>query len=98
MEEISSPKKKRLIGELIKGRDSTKKLQNLLRQKIYNDGVLANDLVAKILGSFSDSLSTLNSLGPGELSRFSACCNDRALDSDESEKKPKDRRGCYKRR
>ena len=99
MEEISSPNKKRLIGELIKGRDSTKKLQNLLRRKIDNDGVLANDLVAKILGSFSNSLSTLSSLGPGELSRFSACCNDRALDnSDESEKKPKDRRGCYKRR
>jgi hypothetical protein len=98
MEEISSPNKKRLIGELIKGRDSTKKLQNLLRRKNDNDGVLANDLVAKILGSFSNSLSTLSSLGPGELSRLSACCNDRALDSDESEKKPKDRRGCYKRR
>lgn len=101
MEEISisSPNKKRLIGELIKGRDSTKKLQNLLRQKIDNDEVLANDLVVKILGSFSNSLSTLSSLSPGELSRFSACCNDRGLDhSDENEKKPKDRRGCYKRR
>nr|BAA87069.2 elicitor-induced DNA-binding protein homolog [Matricaria chamomilla] len=99
MEYISSSNKNIWIGELIKGRDSTKKLQNLLPRKIYNDGVLANDLVVKILGSFSNTLSTLSSLGPGELSPvISPCCNDRALDSDEIEKKPKDRRGCYKRR
>ncbi|GKE23721.1 hypothetical protein Tco_1435233 [Tanacetum coccineum] len=102
MEDISSSNKKRLIGELIKGRDCTKKLQNLLRRKIYNDGVLANDLVVKILGSFSHTLSTLSSLGPGELSPVSACSGDRARVSDESEMKSKpvvkDRRGCYKRR
>nr|GEY03239.1 probable WRKY transcription factor 70 [Tanacetum cinerariifolium] len=102
MEDISSSNKKRLIGELIKGRDSTKRLQNLLRRKIYNDGVLANDLLVKILGSFSNTLSTLSSLGPGELSPVSACSGDRARVSDESEVKSKpivkDRRGCYKRR
>lgn len=111
MMETSSPNNKRLIGELIKGRDSTKKLQNLLRRRTEDDGsVSAEDLVMKILGSFSDSLSVLTSCNSGESCLVSAtttymgsaCSGDRALDSGESEKKPapavKDRRGCYKRR
>ncbi|KAL7584487.1 probable WRKY transcription factor 70 [Lactuca sativa] len=111
MEETSSPNKKRLIAELIKGRDSTKKLQNLLRRKVDDDdgSVSADDLVMKILGSFSDSLSVLSSCGsavlcPVPVSMYvgSSCSGDRTCDSGESEKKPapavKDRRGCYKRR
>ncbi|KAI3751187.1 hypothetical protein L2E82_22234 [Cichorium intybus] len=110
MEETASSNKKILIEELIKGRDSTKKLQNLLRQKIDDDGsVSADDLVMKILGSFSDSLSVLSACASGVLcpipvSKYvsSACSDDRTCDSGESEKKPapvvKDRRGCYKRR
>ncbi|KAL4556972.1 hypothetical protein LXL04_035142 [Taraxacum kok-saghyz] len=110
MEETSSPNKKRLMAELIRGRDSTKKLQNLLRRKINDDGsVSADDLVMKILGSFSDSLSVLSSCGSGvpcpiPVSTYvgSACSGDGTCDSGESEKKPatvvKDRRGCYKRR
>lgn len=111
MEETSSPNKKRLIQELIyNGIDSTKKLQNLLRRKTDDDGsVSADDLVMKILGSFSDSLSVLSSCGSGVLCPIpvsayvgSACSGDRTCDSGESEKKPapvvKDRRGCYKRR
>ena len=113
MMETSSPNNKRLIGELIEGRDSTKKLQNLLRRKTQNDGsVSAEDLVMKILRSFSDSLSVLTSCTSGESYQVSAtttyvgspCSGDRTLDSGESKKKPKpapvvkDRRGCYKRR
>lgn len=98
MEDISSSNKKRLMGELIEGRDCTKKLHNLLRRKIYNDGVLANDLVVKILGSFSNTLSTLSSLVPGELSPVPACSNDSASDETKSKPVVKDRRGCYKRR
>ncbi|KAI3757770.1 hypothetical protein L6452_05313 [Arctium lappa] len=105
--ETSSPNNKRLIGELIRGRDSTKKLQNLLRRKTEDDGtVSAEDLVMKILGSFSDSLSVLTSCTSGESPTTtyvgSACSGDRTLDSGESQKNPapvvKDRRGCYKRR
>ncbi|KAI3751189.1 hypothetical protein L2E82_22236 [Cichorium intybus] len=110
MEETSSSNNKRLIEELIKGRDYTKKLQYLLRQKVDDNGsVSAADLVMKILGSFSDSLSVLSSCGSGVLCPVpvstyvsSACSDDRTCESGESEKKPapvvKGRRGCYKRR
>ncbi|KAJ9546213.1 hypothetical protein OSB04_025920 [Centaurea solstitialis] len=59
----------------------------------------AEDLVIKILRSFSDSLSVLNS---GDSYPVSACSGDRKLDSGDSKKNPapvvKDRRGCHKRR
>ncbi|KAJ9546209.1 hypothetical protein OSB04_025916 [Centaurea solstitialis] len=102
MMESSSPNNKRLIGELIKGRDSTQKLLNLLRRKTENDS--AEDLVVNILRSFSDSLSVLNSCNSGDSYAGSACSGDRTLDSGDSNKKPapapvvKERRGCYKRR
>ncbi|KAJ0525683.1 putative transcription factor WRKY family [Helianthus annuus] len=104
MEEASTPYKKRLICELIRGRDSTKKLQNLLRRKVVDGGPeSAEDLVMKILGSFSDSLSTLTSWNSGELCPVPApatSSDGRTWNSGQSEKKPavKDRRGCYKRR
>lgn len=108
MEVISSPNKERLISELIKGIDSTKKLQNLLRKKIDGDdgSVSTQDLVMKILESFSISLLELNSgelcLIPDTTYTGSVCSDDRTWDSGESEKKyvpaVKDRRGCYKRR
>ncbi|KAJ9546212.1 hypothetical protein OSB04_025919 [Centaurea solstitialis] len=105
MESSSSPNyKKALIRELIKGRDSTKKLLNLLRRNNLNDS--AEDLVVKILRSFSDSLSVLNSCNSGDSYPVSACSGDRRFDSGQSKRKPapapapvvKDRRGCYKRR
>nr|WCL15228.1 WRKY6532 [Atractylodes chinensis] len=101
MAETASPNKKRLIGELIRGRDSTKKLQNLLRR--HDGSVSAQDLVMQILGSFSDSLSVLSFSDSCPLSATtflgSPCSDDRTLDSAKTEKKPvKDRRGCYKRR
>ncbi|KAI3791871.1 hypothetical protein L2E82_05735 [Cichorium intybus] len=95
MEETSSSNKKILIKELIKDRDSTKKLQNLLRQKINDDGLVsADELVMKILRSFSNSLSMLSSYGPQVLCLImmstyvgSTCSDDRTCDSGESEKK-----------
>ncbi|KAJ9546210.1 hypothetical protein OSB04_025917 [Centaurea solstitialis] len=99
MMESLSPNNKRLIGELIKGRDSTHKLLNLLRRNNHNDS--AEDLIMKILRSFSDSLSMLTS---GDSYPVSACSGDRRFDSGQSKRKPapapvvKDRRGCYKRR
>ncbi|KAJ9546211.1 hypothetical protein OSB04_025918 [Centaurea solstitialis] len=101
MESSSSPNyNKALIGELKKGRDYTKKLQNLLRRNNHNDS--AEDLVVKILRSFSDSLSMLTCCTSGDSYSVSACSSDRILDSGESKKKPapvvKDRRGCYTRR
>ncbi|KAI3705695.1 hypothetical protein L1987_75936 [Smallanthus sonchifolius] len=38
MEETSTPNKKRLISQLIRGRDCTKKLQNLLHRRVVDDG------------------------------------------------------------
>ncbi|XP_076953646.1 putative WRKY transcription factor 70 [Bidens hawaiensis] len=106
MEETLTPNKKRLISELIKGRDCTKQLQNLLvHQRVVDGGpVSAEDLLMTIIGSFSNSLSTLSSgelcVAPKTAYLGSACSGERTLDLGESEKKPavKDRRGCYKRR
>ncbi|MFS7969003.1 putative transcription factor WRKY family [Helianthus anomalus] len=104
MEEASTPYKKRLISELIRGRDCTKKLQNLLRRKVVHGGPeSAEDLMMKILGSFSNSLSMLSSWNSGELCPApvpTTSSDGRTWESGESEKTPavKDRRGCYKRR
>ncbi|XP_076903714.1 putative WRKY transcription factor 70 [Bidens hawaiensis] len=109
MEESLTPNKKRLISELTKGRDCTKQLQNLLiHQRVVDGGpVSAQDLMMKIIGSFSNSLSTLSSgeLYPARATTKteyvgSGFSDDRTLDLGESEKKPgvRDRRGCYKRR
>ncbi|XP_071732246.1 probable WRKY transcription factor 54 [Rutidosis leptorrhynchoides] len=104
MEKTITSNKKRLIGELIRGRDCTRKLQNLLRQRMVNDDSSStNDLVMNILGSFSNSLLELSSWGSDPVIGSGAVrLNVRALDLKESEKKPlpvvKERRGCYKRR
>ncbi|KAL2549935.1 putative WRKY transcription factor 70 [Forsythia ovata] len=90
-------KRKRLIGELVKGKKIGAQLQTLLKN---NGSVSAEDLAVKILRSFTETLSVLSSnetsqiYGDGGDTGASAC-------SEESEKKParvKDRRGCYKRR
>ncbi|KAI7729368.1 hypothetical protein M8C21_007780 [Ambrosia artemisiifolia] len=110
MEQTSTPNKKRLIDELIKGRDSTKKLQNLLQRRVVDDGsVSTKDLVMNIVGSFSNSILELSSCGSGGLSPAattyvgSACSAEPTWELGEPDVKPmpaviKNRRGCYKRR
>lgn len=101
--------KKSLNETLVSGRDSAKKLQDLLRRRVFNDGsVSVDDLVMEILGSFSDGLLLLSSCESGEFSSVPAsphvgltCADDKIL-AVKTGKKPaptvKERRGCYKRR
>ncbi|KAL2526847.1 putative WRKY transcription factor 70 [Abeliophyllum distichum] len=92
-------KRKRLIGELVKGKKIAAQLQTLLHKPLKNNGsVSAEDLTAKILRSFTETLSVLSSNETSQIyggdTAVSAC-------SEESENKPagvKDLRGCYKRR
>ncbi|XP_076953639.1 putative WRKY transcription factor 70 [Bidens hawaiensis] len=96
MEETSTPNMKRLISELIKGRDCTKQLQYLLMHpRVVDDideTVSADDLMIKIIGSFSDNLSMLSSW---ETANYASSSGERG-----KKKSPavKERRGCYKRR
>ncbi|KAL8247864.1 hypothetical protein R6Q59_009080 [Mikania micrantha] len=96
-----------LIENLIRGRDSTKKLQALLRRKVNLDqsSVSAADLLTEILGSFSSGISMLKSSVSGETSGFPASPQSALVDQMpevHARKKPapanKQRRGCYKRR
>ncbi|KAI3793147.1 hypothetical protein L1987_35762 [Smallanthus sonchifolius] len=98
-----------LMETLIRGLDSTKKLQNLLRRKVNLDGpISAEDLLNEILRSFSGGISMLNSSVSGETYGFPATPHmglaspvDR-IPEVHTRKKPapavKERRGCYKRR
>ncbi|KAI3793149.1 hypothetical protein L1987_35764 [Smallanthus sonchifolius] len=106
--------KKELVETLTKGRNSAKKLQNLLRQKVKDDGLVSvDDLVKEISQSFYGCLSVLNSCNSGEISRVpvsahlnSACSGDQTPEvySGNTGKNitpalaQKGRRGCYKRR
>ncbi|KAI3793150.1 hypothetical protein L1987_35765 [Smallanthus sonchifolius] len=103
--------KKELVETLTKGRNSAKKLQNLLRQEVHehDDGLVSvDDLVSEISQSFYGGLLVLNS---GELTRVpvrarptSACSSDKTpqVFTGDTGKTPasavKGRRGCYKRR
>ncbi|XP_076948437.1 putative WRKY transcription factor 70 [Bidens hawaiensis] len=88
--------KKELVETLTKGRDSAKKLQNLLSQKVDDDGSASvGDLVTEISQSFYGSLLVLNSPNSSEFSRVpvSSPCS-----GDQIPTPAKGRRGCYKRR
>ncbi|KAI3800030.1 hypothetical protein L1987_35337 [Smallanthus sonchifolius] len=104
--------KEELVETLTKGRNSAKKLQNLLRQEVNDDGLVSVDeLVSEISQSFYGGLLVLNSCNSGELSRVpvsarpnSACSGDQTPEvfTGDTGKTPapavKGRRGCYKRR
>ncbi|CAI9779174.1 unnamed protein product [Fraxinus pennsylvanica] len=106
------PGRKRMIGELIRGRKFAQQLQLLLRKspeaEVIEDSEMtsAQILVNKILDSYNQSLSNISSGGSDEVSEIQAVdslCSDghrKSEDSDESFKTSvrKDRRGCYKRR
>ncbi|KAI3800031.1 hypothetical protein L1987_35338 [Smallanthus sonchifolius] len=101
--------KKELVESLTRGRNSAKKLQNLLRQKVKDDGLVSvDDLVKEISQSFNGCLLVLNSCNSGELCRVpvsahlnSACSGDQipeVYSGNTGKLALKGRRGCYKRR
>ncbi|XP_057513378.1 WRKY DNA-binding transcription factor 70-like [Actinidia eriantha] len=109
----SSPEKiscdrKRAVQELIQGRELANQLRLLLGKPFGGDdmSVAAKDLVMKILGSFTETISILKRHAADEVSdqvpANSPCWDGRkSEDSDEITSKTsalKDRRGCYKRR
>lgn len=94
--------RKRAIEELIRGREFTNQLQSMLTKTVKGEegSMFPEDLVMKILGSFTETLSILKSTDSDEVSQFPAGLGCRKYeDSGESSKTSvKDRRGCYKRR
>ncbi|KAG2325641.1 hypothetical protein Bca4012_040140 [Brassica carinata] len=99
----------KVMDQLVQGHELATKLQQLLSQHGSGLGP-AEDLVAKISGSFSDTISALDSLEPIPSSLFTAvegsqnasCNNDgKPEDSVDSRKRlgpVKGKRGCYKRK
>ncbi|GFY82487.1 WRKY DNA-binding protein 13 [Actinidia rufa] len=106
-EKISCDRKK-VVQELIQGRELANQLRLLLGKPFGGDDklVAAKDLVMKILGSFTETISILKSHAADEVTdpvpANSPCWDGRkSEDSDEITSKTsalKDRRGCYKRR
>ena len=105
--------KKNAIEELVQGREIANQLRCLLKNKPAGDhdnkkAVPAEDLVVKILNSFTNSLYILNSAESDEVSQIQANThvtnwNGGPKSSESSEETSrntthKDRRGCYKRR
>ncbi|KAJ8533167.1 hypothetical protein K7X08_016056 [Anisodus acutangulus] len=94
--ENSSANLKRAIEELIRGREFTRQLKEIIKKPL--GGEVAEDLVDKIMDSFSETLSVINSddvrvvgtpFSSPEDNYSSGSCKSSTL---------KDRRGCYKRR
>nr|UXG57924.1 WRKY70a [Nelumbo nucifera] len=108
--ENSPINRRKAINELVRGREFTTQLQIILRNPLGGHGsVSAEDLLPKILTSFTEAIAALNTtVESGEVSQnpasthvSSPSCGDRATeDSGESKKSTvlKDRRGSYKRR
>ncbi|KAK4273786.1 hypothetical protein QN277_017117 [Acacia crassicarpa] len=99
-----SANKESIIGELVEGKECASQLKLLFQNPSgpHDTTPSAQQLVAKILTSFTQSISVLTSSeAGGEILEIS--CNDRRPDeSGQSRKRSpppaKDRRGCYKRR
>ncbi|CAF1850609.1 BnaCnng52600D [Brassica napus] len=99
----------KVMDQLVQGHELATKLQKLLSQHGSGRGP-AEDLVAKISASFSDTISALDSFEPipsylftaVEGSQNASCTNDGKLeDSVDSRKRlgpVKGKRGCYKRK
>nr|AYW01724.1 persimmon protein WRKY7 [Diospyros kaki] len=102
--------RRRAVEKLVQGRDLAGQLQILLEKPAGGCGsVSAEELVVKILATFTETLSVLEFCDSGEDSQFPAATpvgspsfgDQASVDSGESSKRPaaaKDRRGCYKRR
>ncbi|GJV39484.1 probable WRKY transcription factor 70 [Tanacetum coccineum] len=86
--------KKKLVETLIKGRNSAKRLQTLLHQKVSDDELVSVDgLVDEISESFYDGLSVLTPTS----THLSLAC-DHVFHGKPPPPANKERRGCYKRR
>ncbi|GAV67788.1 WRKY domain-containing protein [Cephalotus follicularis] len=109
--EKSSSNREEVMEELVQGHNFASQLKNLLQKPFEQHGSLsADELVVKILRSFSHTLSILSSCESSEAFQNPAasyyddsmCVNDAPSfeDSGESRKRPasKERRGCYKRK
>jgi hypothetical protein len=106
----SNPRK--AIEELVQGHQLANQLRGLLSSWPGDDGSApANDLVLKILNSFTNSLSILNSVAESDSdvsqiqpnARASSPCRDAPKSESSGEScrsisTVRDRRGCYKRR
>ena len=104
-----SDDRKRAVEELVRGRYLTNQLRVVLRKPVeVNQPVSAEDLLAEILRSFTDTLSILSSGESDEVASqipASAQLYSPGWDGRKSEgsgesgkSSTKDRRGCYKRR
>lgn len=96
--------KLKVMDQLVEGHEFTTQLQQLFSQSGSGLGP-AEDLVAKILGSFNKTISVLDSFEPissVEVSQNASCDNDGKFeDSGDSRKRlgpVKGKRGCYKRK
>ncbi|XWS09514.1 hypothetical protein CRYUN_Cryun40dG0091100 [Craigia yunnanensis] len=102
--------RKNAIEELERGRELTNQLRDLLSKSLGDEGLVGSeDLVMKILNSFANTLSILrNSREYDDEVSQNPRNNNMSWDGRKSEvsgesiksssSKPKDRRGCYKRR
>ena len=102
--------RQKVIKELVEGQECATQLKTLLHKTLEDNGSFsAEELVSKILRSFTETLSVLSCIESGEVisqnlavSHADSHCDDpRSDDSGESSRKrpaSKDRRGCYRRR
>lgn len=102
----------KVLQGLIRGRESVNQLRLILEKPLGDDksSVAVDDLVTKILGSFTESISMLNwrpikevfDKIPANTGGNSPSSNGRKYDESEESSKStsafKERRGCYKRR
>ncbi|GKU91242.1 hypothetical protein SLEP1_g5142 [Rubroshorea leprosula] len=92
------------IKELVEGQECASKLQFLLHNpsQQHASASVGEDLVLKILKSFSQTLSVLSSSDSESFMEASANSPDDSPSDESSESRkrapPKDRRGCYKRK
>ncbi|KAK8691824.1 hypothetical protein V6N13_075319 [Hibiscus sabdariffa] len=96
--ETLSSHEKRVVEELVNGKDCATQLQILFHNSSENGGPLsAQELVHKILTSFDHSISLLTRAESVEVSQNQAASD---YDSPCCKKRPvtKEKRGCYKRR
>ncbi|KAL0359097.1 UNVERIFIED_CONTAM: WRKY DNA-binding transcription factor 70 [Sesamum angustifolium] len=96
-------KRKRVIVELVKGKEIATRLQTLLRipgQDHGSSSVSPGDLAFQIFRSFNKTLSVLSSSCAATSPQIAAVDCGGSACSGESKQKPevKSRRGCYKRR
>ncbi|KAK4489342.1 hypothetical protein RD792_005149 [Penstemon davidsonii] len=104
MNENLHSRRKRVIVELVKGKETATRLQTLLQDPVQDqDPDSVNELALQILRSFTETLSMLSSCPvSAESTQIAAEDIDggSAALSGESNKKQvvKDGRGCYKRR